>query len=165
MKTLWRRVVLFAAIFAFWLMITSPPSTQEMIFGACVALALALLPLPGAQIWGEFSLIPKRIAYFLLYVPYFVWAVVKSNLDVAFRVLAPSLPINPGIVTVKTRLKSRMGRLALANSITLTPGTITVDIKDDELAIHWINVSDRDAEKATAAIVTGFEKYLEVIFG
>ncbi len=165
MKTIWRRVVLFTAIFALWLMITSPPSTQETIFGAVVALALALLPLPGAQIWGEFSLIPKRVAYSLAYVTYFIWAVIKSNLDVAYRVLAPSLPINPGIVTVKTSLKSRMGRLALANSITLTPGTITVDIKNDELVIHWINVSDRDVEKATSAIVTGFEKYLEVIFG
>jgi multicomponent Na+:H+ antiporter subunit E len=165
MKTLWSRAALVIAIFALWLMVTSPPSPQEMLFGAAIALLLACLPLPGAGIWGEFSLVPKKVAYSALYLAVFLGAIVKSNLDVAFRVLAPSLPINPGIVTVKTRLKSKIGRLALANSITLTPGTITVDIVDDELAIHWINVSAQDTEKATEEIVAGFEKYLEVIFG
>ena len=73
----------------------------------------------------------------------------------------PTLPINPGIVEVKTRLKSPLGRLVLANSITLTPGTLTVETKDDSFFIHWIDVSSQDIESATQKIVRTFEKYLE----
>jgi multicomponent Na+:H+ antiporter subunit E len=60
--------------------------------------------------------------------------IIKANLDVALRVIKPVIPINPGIVKVKTKLKTPMGRLILTNSITLTPGTLTVDIK----MIHYI---------------------------
>ncbi|MFA7123327.1 MAG: Na+/H+ antiporter subunit E, partial [Candidatus Delongbacteria bacterium] len=83
----------------------------------------------------------------------------------ALRVIKPVIPINPGIVKVKTKLKSPMGRLMLTNSITLTPGTLTVDIKDDTLYIHWIDVKDKEESGATEKIVSNFEKYLEVIFG
>ena len=55
--------------------------------------------------------------------------------------------------------------MILANSITLTPGTLSVDVKDDYYYIHWIDVTDIDEQKATQKIVSGFEKYLEVIFG
>ena len=90
---------------------------------------------------------------------------VKSNIDVMFRVVTPRVKINPAIVEVKTRLKSPLGRLALANSITLTPGTLTADIKDDRLFIHWIDATTTDVEGATKKIVDKFEKHLEVLFG
>ena len=83
----------------------------------------------------------------------------------ARRVITPSLPINPGIVEVKTKLKSKMGRMILANSITLTPGTLTIDIQDDILYIHWIDVQSEDIDEATKTIVRKFEKYLEKIYG
>jgi multicomponent Na+:H+ antiporter subunit E len=53
----------------------------------------------------------------------------------------------------------------LANAITLTPGTLTVDAHEDELFIHWIDVSGSDVDEFTRAIVAGFERHLEVIFG
>jgi multicomponent Na+:H+ antiporter subunit E len=117
------------------------------------------------SIYREIGLGPKKLLFIVIYCLVFLKAVVQSNLDVALRVLKPKMPINPGIVKVKTKLKSKMGRLALANSITLTPGTITVDIYDDELYIHWINITSADVDDATQKIVTQFEKYLEVIFG
>ena len=89
----------------------------------------------------------------------------KSNIDVARRVLSPSLPIKPGIVEVKTKLTSKFGRMLLANSITLTPGTLTVEVKDDSFFIHWIDVEDEEIENASKKIVEKFEKYLEVIYG
>jgi len=94
-----------------------------------------------------------------------VWELLKSNIDVALRVINPRLPINPGIVKVKTSLKSPLGRAVLANSITLTPGTLTVEMKNDYFYIHWIDVTSDDIEGATKAIVSHFEKYLETIFG
>jgi multicomponent Na+:H+ antiporter subunit E len=89
----------------------------------------------------------------------------KSNFDIAWRVLSPSLPINPGIIKTKTVLKSKMARLILANSITLTPGTFTIDIIEDELFIHCVNIKEDDLEAYGHEIVRKFEKYLEVIYG
>ncbi len=110
-------------------------------------------------------LTPKKIIYAVAYLFYLFISIIKSNLDVARRVIRPHIPINPGIVAVKTRLKSPVGRMILANSITLTPGTLSVDVRGDHFYIHWIDVTDMDEEGATQKIVAGFEKYLEVIFG
>ncbi|MDA3886219.1 MAG: Na+/H+ antiporter subunit E [Candidatus Delongbacteria bacterium] len=107
---------------------------------------------------------PKKIAYSIWYVLFLFIEIIKANLDVALRVIKPVIPINPGIVTVKTKLKTAMGRMILANSITLTPGTLTVDIDGDTLYIHWIDVTNMDEKAATEKIVSNFEKYLEVIF-
>jgi multicomponent Na+:H+ antiporter subunit E len=85
---------------------------------------------------------------------------------VAYRVLHPKLPIEPGIVKVKTSLSTLTGRVALANSITLTPGTLTVDLTDDGyLYVHWINVRAVDVEEATRKIVKRFEPILKEVFG
>ncbi len=72
----------------------------------------------------------------------FLVALWKANLDVAYRVITGK--INPGIVKISPGLKTNLGITMLANSITLTPGTLTVDIDDDnnDLYIHWINVDE-----------------------
>jgi multicomponent Na+:H+ antiporter subunit E len=80
-------------------------------------------------------------------------------------VLHPKLPIKPGIVLVKTKLKTPLGRLLLANSITLTPGTITVESDGDDFYIHWIRVEGVHDKERTRKIVSGFEGFLEVICG
>lgn len=108
---------------------------------------------------------PKRILYGIGYIFYLFAAIVKANVDVALRVIKPRIPLNPGIVTIKTTLVSKLGRSVLANSITLTPGTLSVEMKGDRLFIHWIDISSTDQEEATRKIVGGFERYLEVIFG
>jgi len=74
------------------------------------------------------------------------------------------MPIKPGIVAIKTGLKSDIAKLFLANSITLTPGTFTLDILGDKLLIHWINVKGKDIDEATGIIGKKFEKYLKEIF-
>jgi multicomponent Na+:H+ antiporter subunit E len=75
------------------------------------------------------------------------------------------MPIKPGIVKIKTKLKTESGITALANSITLTPGTLTVDLTDDGyMYIHWINVKSDDVEQASKDIASKFEWFLEKIF-
>lgn len=165
MKKIWFRIPLTITIFGLWVLLVFPMSLQDAIVGVIITIFLLVVPLPGSEVYGEIKLLPKRILYGFLYLFFFLKAIVKSNIDVASRVLKPTLPINPGIVEVKTKLKSRLGRLFLANSITLTPGTITVDIKGDSLFIHWINIDSVDHDVATKEIVEDFEKYLEVIFG
>lgn len=76
------------------------------------------------------------------------------------------MPINPGIVKVKTTLRSDTGLTFLANSITLTPGTLSVDVDQENgfLYVHWINVKDKDIDRATSLIVHRFERILKRIF-
>jgi len=112
---------------------------------------------------GKFNF--NRILWFICYILLFMWLCLKANLDVAYRVLHPQLPIKPGIVKVKTNLKSPIARVALANSITLTPGTLSIDITDDGyFYIHWIYVFSDDIEVATQKIVSQFERILIKIF-
>ena len=96
----------------------------------------------------------------------FTWECLKANIDVAYRVIHPSSPIKPGIVKVKSSLTSDTALTFLANSITLTPGTLTVDIDKNQgfLYVHWINVWTEDMEEATKKIVYRFEKVLKKIF-
>ena len=108
---------------------------------------------------------PIRIFWFLVFVPVFFYYVLKANLDVVYRALHPQMPIKPGIVKIKTRLKTESGITALANSITLTPGTLTVDLTDDGfLYIHWINVKSEELEQATKISAERFEWFLMKIF-
>ena len=165
MKTFKARIVLILMLGAVWFLLTYPFSIPVGITGGTLLLLIALMPLPGGDLLGDLKWSPKALITLILYLFYFLGALIKSNLDVAFRVLHPRLPIRPGVVKVKTRLKTPLGRLMLANSITLTPGTITVDTEGEDFYIHWIAVEEGDCEEQTRKIVSGFEKYLEVICG
>lgn len=155
-------VILLTAI---WLLLTYPFSVQELVAGLIVAMIVSLLPTGAAAVLREVRVSPRAVAAAVAYVFVFLGALIRANLDVAFRVLKPSLPISPGIVQIRTSLKTPLARTLLANSITLTPGTITVDTRDDLFYVHWISVADEDIEAATRKIVGDFERYLEVFLG
>lgn len=157
-------LLFFISLLIVWILLAGADQ-QEIIIGAIVSLLLTIIFFSKATIFSEFNLNPKAIFYFFIYIFVFSWELLKSNLDVAFRVIHPTIPINPGIVKVKTKLKSKLGRTILANSITLTPGTLTVETNGEDYYIHWIDVTSDDIEGATKQIVSKFEKYLEVIFG
>lgn len=96
----------------------------------------------------------------IIYLLVFIKNLIKSNIDIMKRVLNPKLPINPGIVEVSTKADTDLRKLIVANSITLTPGTITLDIVDDKMYVHWIDVTTDDKEKAGELIKGDFEKYI-----
>jgi len=133
--------------------------------GALLSLGISLIFCSRCDVFSELKLTPAALIYTFIYIIVFLYELIKSNLDVARRVITPALPIKPGIVEVKTRLRSKMGRMILANSITLTPGTLTIDMVEDTLYIHWIDVKTENIEEATEKIVRKFEKYLEKIYG
>jgi multicomponent Na+:H+ antiporter subunit E len=150
--------------FVLWLALSSKLDWPELITGGVVCLIVSLF---AAHIYSKLGLPPlsiKRIVFFLAYIIVLFWEIIKANFDVAYRILHPQMPIKPGIVVIKTSLKSDIGKLILANSITLTPGTFTLDVIGDELLIHWINVKTEDIDEATNLIGRRFEKYLRVIF-
>jgi Multisubunit Na+/H+ antiporter, MnhE subunit len=155
-------VTLFILSFIFWLMLTFDFTVSNLIVGAVASIICALF-------FGKFFITnvykllqPRRYFWFIVYLFIFVWECLKANLDVAYRV-HPAMPIRPGIVKVKTTLKSDMAKMLLANSITMTPGTISVDIIDDYLYIHWIYISSEDPEVYTPIITGAFEKYIKRI--
>jgi len=157
-------IILFLFLLCFWILLTGI-KIEEIITGLFVAFIISLILHKNSTLFSDIRLNPKSFWYGIVYLFVFLTELFKSNLDVAFRVLNPSLPINPGIVKVKTKLRSRLGRIILANSITLTPGTLTVETKGEYFYIHWIDVGSDNIETATGQIVSRFEKYLEVIFG
>ncbi len=148
-----------------WLVLTWSLDPQEMGVGAGVAALTALFTSQSPSMGARVLFNPVRLIRAVLYVPFLFVEIVRANVDVAKRVISPKLDINPGLVRVKTTLKSPVARLILANSITLTPGTLTVDMEGEDLFIHWIDVTSDDIDGASRAIVAGFEKKLEKIFG
>lgn len=157
-------IVTFLLGFIFWLLLMWNLSFQSILIGIIVSLLITIL-FKDFHI-NEYNKLfnPFRWFWLIIYLLIFFWQCIKANIDVAYRVIHPDMPINPGIVKVKTNLKSNIGKTILANSITLTPGTLTIEINDDILYIHWINVLSDDVEKATEEIVKKFEKYLIRIF-
>ena len=83
----------------------------------------------------------------LLYAPYLLWQVIISNIDVLKRVLSPSMPVSPRMVRVPYSTKTAFGTVTYANSITLTPGTVTVEVTDDGLLIHALTAEAADGLK------------------
>ncbi len=160
-----RRLIYFVLAFIIWMLLTWQLDAQVIIAGLIVSVIVALL---FHEILPKEHLIfisPVRIFWALVYIPVFFYYMMKANLDVVYRALHPKMPIKPGIVKIKTNLKTESGITALANSITLTPGTLTVDLTDDGfLYIHWINVKSDDIEEATKLIARRFEWFLQKIF-
>ena len=110
---------------------------------------------------------PVRWFTFIAYIigPFFI-GLSKANIDVAYRVITGK--INPGIVKISPDLKTDLGITMLANSITLTPGTLSVDIDEDknDLYIHWINVKKEALEGKTVDckyICGSFDKWIRRI--
>jgi len=158
-------LIMFIMLFVIWLLLNNSLQIEIMLLGLGISLVLPLLLCGKCEVFSNLSLSPKAFLYSFMFLFTFIVELFKANFDVARRVLSPSLPINPGIVEVKTKLKSKIGRVVLADSITLTPGTFTLEMVDDSLFIHWIDVQSTDVNEATRLIVEKFEKYLEVMYG
>ncbi len=167
-----RRITLFLVSVVIWYLLTWPYNFQEHTMDWQIFIAGIIFSIIASILFVEvFTKHPHElfapIRYFwaLCYIPMLFFYMLIANLYVVYRVIHPLMPIRPGIVKVKTRLKSESGRTALANSITLTPGTLAVDITDDGfLYIHCIVVRETDVEGATKRIVGRFEPLLEKIF-
>ena len=157
-------IALFILSFGFWLLLTFNLTVNNIIVGVIASLVTAL-------VFGRYFikdvvpfLQPQRYFWLVVYLFIFTWECIKANFDVAYRVLHPAMPIKPGIVKVKMDLKTNIAKTILANSITMTPGTISVDIIDNEIYVHWIYVYSEDPEEYSYKISGKFEKYIKKIF-
>ncbi|MHC4741939.1 MAG: Na+/H+ antiporter subunit E [Planctomycetota bacterium] len=165
-----RRVIYFVIAFILWMLLTWPVvdgalDVQVFVAGLAASAVVAVLFHEILPKEHHVFISPVRVFWGLVYIPVLFYYIMKANLDVVYRALHPQMPINPGIVKIKTRLKTESGITALANSITLTPGTLTVDLTDDGyMYIHWINVKAEDVQAASEHIARKFEWFLLKIF-
>lgn len=137
---------------------------SEVILGSIISVVLTVL-LAGYLDFRIDVLFPIKLLKFLfVYIPVFIWKLILANLDVARRVLSPKIPLNPGIVKITTDLKGDLGKLTLANSITLTPGTLSIDVEEDAIYVHTVDVKGKNAAENRRQISSLFEKILGGIF-
>ena len=149
----------FAACLLTWVLLTGTLAVDELVLGSVVSLTVVFVARQRLALLSGLRLTPLAPLHLLRYLGYFFGQLALSNLDVARRVISPRLPIHPELVEVRTDLTSDLGRMLLANSITLTPGTLTVEAEGDRLLIHWIDSTPgSDLESATHAIAAGFEQ-------
>ena len=165
------RLVLFAIAFAFWWVLAWPVSEEggllmtDVIVGLVMAALVAMVM--RAMFRRNFVRLLNPRSWFWMIVSLFVfsWYVMKGGMDVVYRVLHSAMPIHPGIVRVRSTLQTDTGRIVLANSITLTPGTLTVEVTDDGVFyVHWLNVLSVDDEEAAEHILRRFEWFIQRIF-
>jgi len=153
---------LFATMFIFWMLLNGTLAFDVTVIGLVVAGLITWLLADSLSFLSGYRFTPAAT---LGYFGFFFKELVVANLAMAGLVLSPTLPVRPAFVKVRTRLTHPVGRLLLANSITLTPGTLSVEMKGEWLYVHWVVAETTDPEAATQAIVAGFEKYLEVMYG
>ena len=126
-------------LFVLWLVLTSSLGIQNLLVGIVVSYGIALL---YTQMFKDEKVEHFSISAAFAYLYILLKNLVISNLQINKRILSKELEISTAIVAVKTDLKSDWKKLLLANSITLTPGTLTLDIKGDTLFIHTLQYEE-----------------------
>jgi len=136
---------------------------EEALLGLAIGLPIAYLTRRMYADRIPFSDPVRSPAYAVVYVVFFLWELVTANVDVAYRVVRPSMPIHPDVVELPLRVETDLAVTTIANSITLTPGTLTMDYDDERNAIYVHAIDARDREKVVEPI-RRWEDYALVIF-
>jgi multicomponent Na+:H+ antiporter subunit E len=140
-----RRVIVFTLLFGLWLLLSGNLVVEFIILGAAASALVVFLtshllepssteeyePLSGSFFW-----LGLTIVRFLFYLPWLVTQIVTANLQVAYQILHPKMPIAPRLLVFNTTLHSEPSQILLAHSITLTPGTITMDLERSKFVVH-----------------------------
>lgn len=138
-----RTVIMGIATFAVWLLWSGHYTPLLLIFGvvSCVFVLLVARPMGLLDEEGvPFHLLLRLITY----IPWLVWEIIKANIDVALKIVNPSLPISPRLIRVRASQCTDLGRVIYANSITLTPGTVTCDADEEEFVVHALTKAAAD---------------------
>ena len=131
--------ITFFLLFAFWILLSARFDAFHLTLGIICSLLVSYLShdllFANVRI-GDIRIMVKR---FLSAAPWFLGQIFSANLHVAYLALSPRMPVDPQIIRFKTKLESDISWVAMANSITLTPGTITVDIREGEFFVHALD--------------------------
>ena len=136
----------FVALFIFWLILSGTFHLEYIIIGLICSGLVTLFThdflLHRSQRGKEFEITALKILAsgirIIIYVFWLLWAIIKANIDVALLIINPKMPIDPVFIQFKTEYKWNLTKVTLANSITLTPGTITIDLAENKYLVHAI---------------------------
>lgn len=129
-------------MYAFWIVLSGKFITLLLFLGVVSSFLVAYIfhrTLMGHIGWQRAIWGIKRTLRFTAYLPWLLKEIMKANIQVAYLILHPQMPINPSVIRFKTKLRDDLAIATFANSITLTPGTITVDCKDGEYCVHALD--------------------------
>ena len=136
-------------MFSFWIFLSGKFSFILLLSGIISSLLVSYMSNDLLIGNGDIKLGFIRTIRFIRFLPWLLWQIVLANIDLALRTLHPKMPINPMLINFKNNLKTDLGMVILANSITLTPGTVTIDVNENEFLIHVIS------EKAAQSLISG----------
>lgn len=138
-------LVTFGVSYLFYLVIGGFAGTFDYVTGA---LSAGIVAVVLSSVSFDTQIRPARaataLARWVIYIPYLLWEIAKANVQVVYIVLHPSLPIDPSMERFRPALPHGLPVTTLANSITLTPGTITVDVREREFHIHALSGAARE---------------------
>lgn len=162
MKKLYRFSATAIVSFLLYVLLTMSFSLPEVLLGVGTALITSLIVVRYLPF--SFALFhPKRIFHAILYTPIFIWKMIAANIHIAGIVIRPRLPVRPSIVRAKTESTTAVGKLLLTSSITLTPGTLSVDTDDDTIYIHVVDSHNTSDDAARENIIKPFEPHIKGI--
>ena len=141
----WGRLILqFIALFVFWLILSGHYRAEFIVLGVLSAGLVTFLT--HDLVSFVFERAPKeetapwlallRIGRFLGYLPWLLYRIVLANIQIAIIVLNPRIPVAPALLQFRTRLRNTFAQVIVANSITLTPGTLAVNLEDGQYVVH-----------------------------
>ena len=139
---------MYIILFLFWLLLNGKVTSEIVLLGLAIVAAMGLLEywLFGYTPKMELRLI-RKAPIFCAYAPVLFWEIIKAALVVARDILLRRYVVTPTLVTFQSGLKTDFGRFLLANSITLTPGTITVQVEGDTFTVHCLDKSMLDTSE------------------
>lgn len=157
------RYWLIPILFGFWVLLSGQMDALHLGLGLLCSLLVSLFSRDLlATSPGGVSFSVRVLFRFIPYLGWLVYQIIIANIDVARRAISPQLPLTPGIIKFSSHLGSDIALTTLANSITLTPGTMTVDVVGKDLYIHCLAIED---EQKLLEIERDFEKHVEILFG
>lgn len=143
-----------------WVALTGDYSFANFLFGFILSYFMLRMIIMGSGSSKYFVILPKVIAFIF----FFLWELIKANLQVAYEVMTPNYNMTPGIVKVPLDAKTNLEITSLANIITLTPGTLSLDVSNDRKVLYVHSMYIKDREKFIHGIKNGFEKrILEIL--
>lgn len=143
-----------------WVALTGEFNVANYLFGFAFSFFTMRMITTGNGNAKYFKILPKVIGFIF----FFLYELVKANVQVAYEVMTPHYNMSPGIVKIPLTAKTNIEITLLANMITLTPGTLSLDVSDDRkvLYVHSMYITTR--EKFIDSIKNGFEKrILEIL--
>ena len=146
LKVFKNQILLFVLLLAFWLIIVPSIDLVQIVVGSIVAFAITIYSLDAATGSKPFNINLLYIFKFIRFSLVLLIEIVKSNIEVAKIILSPKLKIKPKFVKINNPLKSDFNRVIYGNAITLTPGTITVELEKDYIIIHALTSSGASDE-------------------